>query len=121
MKKVANKYVTWGVVASFILVIIAAVVYFVYATKKSSAPSDDDSEEAGASLLSYGSHGEDVKALQSFLNAKIAFFSHERDGRPVYRGETINSLVVDGIFGARTQCATKWWFNKDSVNISELN
>ncbi len=123
MKLSSGKYVTWSIVIVCVLAIVGAAVFFVLRTK--AHPEDEvDSETPNATLedelLSYGSRGEAVKTLQRFLNTKLGFYPHERDGRPLYQGNELASLVVDGIFGAKTQCATKWWFGKDSVKPSEI-
>mgnify|MGYP001771636252 CR=1 FL=1 len=126
MKANSGKYVTYGIVIVCMLAIIGAVVLYVLRTKEQPSGSDVDSDGSDGSsledtaLLTYGSRGKKVEDLQSFLNAKLAFYSHERGGRPVYKGNEISSLIVDGIFGAKTQCATKWWFGKDSVQTSEI-
>lgn len=120
-----GKYMTYGIAILCVLAIVGAVVFYVLRTKANSLVVDVVSEHPGGTasedaLLSYGSRGEMVKDLQSFLNAKLSFYAHERGGRPVYQGMELSSLVVDGIFGAKTQCATKWWFGKDSVKNSEI-
>ncbi len=125
MKGNQGKYMTYGIVIVCVLAIVGAVVFYVLRTKADPSVVDVDSDRPSGTasedaLLSYGSLGNAVKDLQSFLNAKLSFYAHERGGRPMYQGKELSSLVVDGIFGAKTQCATKWWFGKDSVQPSEI-
>ena len=124
MKLKAGKYVTWSIVTMCVLAIVGAVVFFVLRTKADHPEIEVDSETPDSALedalLSYGSRGEAVKTLQGFLNAKLSFYAFERNGRPQYKGAELSSLKVDGIFGEKTQCATKWWFGKDSVKPSEI-
>ncbi len=124
MKLKSGTYITWSIVILCVLAIVGAAVFFVLRTKANRSENDVDSETPDGSLedepLSFGSRGSDVVTLQRFLNQKLCFYSHERNGRPIYKGEELASLVCDGIFGAKTQCATKWWFGKDSVKPSEI-
>lgn len=119
--KFNNKAVIWTI-AVCVLLIAIVIGYYVWVRKKSGTNSNvglgglvvDDG------VLRYGSRGDRVEQLQAWLNAKLAFYYFERGGRPTYNGSTLNSLVVDGIFGQKTLCAVRWWFNKDTVSINEL-
>lgn len=117
--KFNKKAVIWTVAICIILVAIV-IVYYAW-TRKKGASGVVAIDDAGADeVLSYGSRGADVETLQAYLNAKITFYYFERGERPVYNGRTLNSLVVDGIFGPKTLCATKWWFGKETISKSEL-
>ena len=118
--KLDNKAVIWTI-AICVLLIAIVVGYYVWVRKKSGSDSDVAINNIANNVLRYGSRGDDVEQLQSWLNAKLAFYYFERGGRPTYNGSTLNSLVVDGIFGQKTLCAVRWWFNKDTVSINELN
>jgi len=125
MKAKQGKYLTYGIVIVCVLAIVGAVVLYILRMKDSHSDVEVDSERSSGvsdedALLSYGSRGAAVKDLQSFLNSRLAFYAHERGGRPQYKGKELASLAVDGIFGEKTQCATKWWFGKDSVKPSEI-
>lgn len=117
---VSKKAVVWTAVICAIL-IITVIAYYIYVRKKGTGVSYVTlPNSSNDTVLKYGSRGEDVKTLQRWLNAKIVFYYADRGSRPIYNGQTINSLVVDGIFGVKTQAAVKWWFNKDSVTLNEL-
>lgn len=114
--KINNRTVIWTIAICVILIAIV-VGYYVWTRRKSASsvtPTDDD-------VLRLGSRGADVETLQAYLNAKLTFYYFERGERPTYNGSTLNSLVVDGIFGAKTLCAVKWWFGKETVSKNELN
>lgn len=70
--------------------------------------------------IAYGDKGENVKKLQSYLNAQLLFYYYEKGGRPIYNGATINSLDVDGIYGKKTKCVCEWWFGKSTVTLNDL-
>lgn len=119
MKVQANKkHIIWTVAICIVLIAIV-VVYYVWVRKKGSFAISDYAV-IGDDVLRYGSRGEDVERLQAWLNAKITFYYYERGARPTYNGSTLNSLVVDGIFGEKTLCAVKWWFGKETVSKNEL-
>ena len=125
MKANQGKYLTIGIVIVCVLAIVGAVVFYVLRTKANHSDAEVDSERPNDAasedaLLSYGSRGDAVKDLQSFLNSRLTFYAHERGGRPQYKGPELTSLVVDGIFGEKTQCVTKWWFGKEAVKHSEI-
>ena len=116
--KINNKTVVWTIVISIALIAIV-IGYYVWVRKKgvSNVTMDTQDDEE----LHYGSRGSDVKTLQEYLNAKLTFYYFERGERPTYNGSTLYSLTNDGIFGAKTLCAVKWWFGKETVSKNELN
>lgn len=122
MKIQNNKIVVGSVIAFAIIAIAVAVALYVTKKKKKSTTIVDgiSLEEIKDETLSYGSRGDGVKALQAWLNAKLTFYSFEKGGRPKYNGKELSSLSVDGIFGDKTLCVTKWWFGKETVKTTEL-
>lgn len=127
MKKLlTNK---WVIVAAIValLVIAGAVILFVIGKKRTEDPVEDGGgnndpapSTSGGTVLRYGSRGENVRKLQQFLNGKLIERYYIRGNNPQYQGNTINSLVEDGIFGPKTQCVTRWYFDKDTVTVDEL-
>lgn len=71
-------------------------------------------------VLKRGSRGEDVKKLQSYLNGQLILAPIYVKVWPVCNGKQLDSLVVDGIFGEKTECACQWWFGRASVKRSEI-
>jgi len=118
--KLNKKAVIWTIAISVVLIAIV-VGYYVWVRKKSVSNSNVGLGGLDDGVLRYGSRGADVETLQAYLNAKLTFYYYERGERPTYNGSTLNSLVVDGIFGAKTLCAVKWWFGKETVSKNELN
>lgn len=102
-----NKKVVLSAIACLLIVFVVVIICYRITTKKTT--SND--------LIKYGDYNENVKTLQRFLNAKLFV---NPGNRPQYNGETLNSLVVDGKFGNRTLCVTRWWFKKDVVMLSEI-
>ena len=102
--------------------LIGAIIYYVKQsnTVMDGVLADIPDGTPAKDVIQYGDRGENVKDLQRFLNAKLTFFYYERGTRPTYNGSTINSLVVDGIFGKQTEVVTQWWFGKKYVAISEI-
>ncbi len=78
-------------------------------------PSDDSDP-----VLKRGSRGDDVKKLQSYLNGQLILAPIYDKVWPVFNGNQLDSLVVDGIFGEKTECACEWWFGRTSVKRSEI-
>lgn len=71
-------------------------------------------------VLKRGSRGEDVKKLQRYLNGQLILAPIYNKVWPVLNGTELDSLVVDGIFGEKTECACQWWFGRSSVKTSEI-
>ena len=115
--KINKKPVIWTIVISVVLIAIV-VGYYIWVRRKDVSVQQKDT--VLDDVLKYGSRGSDVETLQAWLNAKITFYHSERGGKPVYNGSTLNSLIVDGIFGPKTLCAVKWWFGKETVSKNEL-
>ena len=113
--QINKKAVIWTIAISIVLIAIV-VGYYVWVRKKSGS----DSNVLDDGVLHYGSRGVDVEKLQTYLNTKLTSCYSERGERPTYNGSTLYSLVVDGIFGAKTLCAVKWWFGKETVSKKEL-
>lgn len=118
-----SKTLIWANVA-IAIVLIAVVAIYCYKRNSEEEPlsgggSDDDRSERSATIK-YGDKGENVKSLQAYLNGKLTFSYFERGARPIYNGSELHQLDVDGIFGSRTLCATKWWFGRESVTLSDL-
>lgn len=124
-----NKAVVWTVVVLSILIIAGAVAFFIIRKKKGTDTLEIDPQSGkvtehasvtASGVIKYGDRGENVKKLQEYLNRKLTSMYYLRGGKPLYGLTTIDRLDVDGIFGAKTLCVTKWCFNKESVKLSEL-
>ncbi len=128
----ANRKIVLAIAAALCLAIIAAVVIYVVRKERAENQMTLDSVtgditdgngnliSSGSDVLSYGSRGANVKRLQEYLNGQLAAMYYLRGEKPQYNGTTIDQLVVDGIFGPKTLCVTRWCFNKDSVSLSEI-
>lgn len=108
-------------------VIIAAIViaYVVKRKKNSKQPTlpivSEDALPISLSttkILQYGSHGEDVKRLQKFLNEQLALLIWK--GLPTVNGKQITKLSVDGIFGDETQAVVKWYFGTTIISTDKF-
>ena len=119
MKK-SNKQV--AIIVSIAVVVIAAIViaYFVLRKKGNtlSLSSLIIPEETTVTTLQYGSRGEEVKRLQTYLNQELKLSIWK--GLPTLNGQEIDELDVDGIFGAKTQAAVKWRFGTSSVSTNQF-
>ena len=72
-----------------------------------------------SSNLVQGSRGENVKALQRFLNHKRQYVLTRK---PANLGvPSFPALSVDGIFGPKTKQACIWWFGYTYVSPSLWN
>ena len=111
-----NKKVVLSAIACLLIVLVVVIICY-RIIKEKEVVFVSDSKTTSNDLIKYGDYNENVKTLQRFLNAKLFI---NPDNRPQYNGETLNSLVVDGKFGSRTLCATRWWFKKDAVMLSEI-
>ena len=111
--KVNKKVVLSATICLLIILVVVIICHKVLQKKKV----DYGSDVATDDLIKFGDHSDNVKILQRFLNAKLIV---NLGNRPEYNGETLNSLDVDGKFGSRTLCATRWWFKKDTVMLSEI-
>lgn len=128
-----NKKVMWAIIAGMVLLIAGAVTLFVISKKKDAANRITLDESgtvtdgsgnvlsSGSEILKLGSRGSDVRRLQTYLNERLVAMYYLRGDQPKYNGETINSLAVDGIFGQKTLCVVRWEFNRDTVNVNEIN
>ena len=106
------------------IILIGAIVAFFLMKKRSVVANEDEvsHEDSGAmdKVLKRGDRGEDVKKLQTFLNERLLCHYIYDKPAPMYGGKQLESLDVDGIFGPRTEAACEWWFDKKSVQLSEL-
>lgn len=117
-----SKTLIWANVA-IALVLIAVIVIYCYKRKNDEETlpgGDSEGRGESAATIKYGDTGESVKSLQAYLNGKLIFFYFEKGSRPIYNGSELTQLDVDGIFGKRTLCATKWWFGRESVTLNDL-
>lgn len=122
MKATNKKIVT--IVAIALLLIAAIVIGFVVYRKRqaqSGGSTTDDIPSGGGSdvqTLQYGSRGDEVKRLQTYLNSQLQMLIWK--GLPTYNDKEIKQLDVDGIFGARTQAVVKWLFGTTSVQTNQF-
>jgi len=111
------------------LLIIGGCVGVFFVLRKRSTSDVDPSADDGSvenrpdgadSVLKRGSRGEDVKKLQRYLHGQLVLAPIYDKVWPTLNGKELNSLVVDGIFGEKTECACQWWFGRPSVKPSEI-
>lgn len=121
--KNSNKQII--IILAITAVIIAAIVIaYVVMRKKSSvkitsiSKVDNIEDNSGVTTLQYGSRGNEVKRLQSFLNQQLSLLVWK--GLPTLNGEQIKELSTDGIFGIKTQAAVKWYFGKTQVTTNQF-
>jgi len=70
--------------------------------------------------LKIGSRGEKVRELQQKLNTAVEKKWDILYVKPTFAGEVINSLVVDGVFGAKTLTFLQYVFvDQSKMEISE--
>ena len=120
---------TYIILAICLLIIAGSIGAYWYLRKKQKAsdagadqtlPSAGDQRADSDPVLKMGSRGENVKKLQQFLHEKLVLAPIYDKPNPVCNGKTLDSLVIDGIFGEKTECACQWWYGKTSVKLSEI-
>ena len=120
---------TYIILTVCLLIIAVCVGLFIFLRKRAKenehltgliVDNSDNTPGNSDSVLKLGSRGENVKKLQRYLHGQLVLAPIYDKAWPTLNGTTINSLVVDGIFGEKTECACQWWFGRTSVKTSEI-
>lgn len=120
---------TYIILAICLLIIAGSIGAYWYLRRKQKAsdagedqtlPSAGDQRAGFDPVLKMGSRGVNVKKLQQFLHEKLVLAPIYDKPNPVCNGKTLDSLVIDGIFGEKTECVCQWWYGKTSVKLSEI-
>ena len=125
-----NKRTYITLVLCLLVIIGCIIVYFLLQKRKQNTlPSLNSSDQDGPSnkyedgsgrtydpVLKRGSRGEDVKKLQRYLNSQLLVSGTQ----PLWNDIPLSSLVVDGIFGEKTEFICLWKFGRTSVKLSEI-
>lgn len=107
---------TWIIIAIVILLIIALIIYFNSKPDKKDisannniATNENNSQPRSVFPLQYGSRGDEVKVFQSYLNSYLVV------------GSTDVPLVIDGIWGPKTDAASLKFWKKGTVSKEEYD
>lgn len=105
MKKAKMTKKGW-IITLIIAVIIVVVIWFIVRSKKQAVDEPENETENNGFPLKYGSRGENVEALQSWL---------------ISQGQSLPLFGVDGIFQDETQAALLAQTGKNTITETEFN